>query len=84
MLMHMDRIGEGAIYAAGVWLARVHYTVTEDGAAIALRVYDGERDLFCPPIPAAELLLEFADGSHRWFRPSHGNPVAGTYTIIGH
>jgi hypothetical protein len=44
--------------------------MTEDGAAIALHVCDGERDLFAPPIPAAELLLELADGSHHWFRPS--------------
>lgn len=84
MIQYMDKIGEGAIYAAGIWLARVHYTVAEDGATITLRVCDGERDLFSPPIPAAELLLEFADGSRRWFRPSRGNPAAGTYTIIGH
>lgn len=81
MMQQANKIGEGAIYAAGIWLARVHYTMTEDGAAIALHVCDGERDLFAPPIPAAELLLELADGSHRWFRPSRGNPVAGTYTI---
>ncbi len=84
MMQRTNRIGEGAIYAAGVWLARVQYTLTEDGAAIALRVCDGERDLFAPPIPAAELLLELADGSRRWFRPSRGNPVAGTYTISSH
>lgn len=84
MIQPMDKIGEGAIYAAGVWLARVHYTVTEDGAAITLRVCDGERDLFAPPIPVAEFLLEFADGSQRWFRPSCGNPVTGSYTISSH
>jgi len=76
-------MGEGAIYAAGIWLARVHYTVVQDGDAIALRVCDGERDLFAPPIPAPELLLELADGTHRWFRPSSGNPVAGTYLLVG-
>ena len=42
-------IGEGAIYAAGIWLARVHYTWAENGERIALRVCDGERDLFAPP-----------------------------------
>lgn len=83
MIQPMDKIGEGAIYAAGVWLARVHYTVTEDGAAITLHVCDGERDLFAPPIPATEFLLEFADGSQCWFRPSRGNPVVGAYTISG-
>lgn len=81
VMQQTNRIGEGAVYAAGVWLARVHYTVTKDGEAIALRVCDGERDLFAPPVPAAELLLELADGSRRWFRPSNGNPVAGTYMI---
>lgn len=84
MIQYMNKIGEGAIYAAGVWLARVQYTVTKDGATITLRVCDGERDLFSPPIPAPELLLELADGTHRWFRPTCGNPVAGTYTITGH
>ncbi|MBE2240823.1 MAG: hypothetical protein IAE81_23765 [Caldilineaceae bacterium] len=75
-------IGEGAIYAAGIWLARVHYTWAENGERIALRVCDGERDLFAPPIPASELLLELADGSRHWFRPSTGNPVTGAYLIV--
>lgn len=83
MLRRMEKIGEGAIYAAGVWLARVYYTIAEDGSVITLHVCDGERDLFAPPIPAAEFLLEFDDGSRRWFRPSRGNPAAGTYTITG-
>lgn len=75
------RVGEGAVYAAGIWLARVHYAVVENGDRIALHVYDGERDFFSPPIPASELLLEMADGSRHWFTPCSGNPVAGTYTI---
>ncbi|GIK75137.1 MAG: hypothetical protein BroJett021_41250 [Chloroflexota bacterium] len=73
--------GEGAVYAAGVWLARVQYSVAENGSRITLRVCDGERDLTAPPIPATELLLELADGNYCWFRPTDGNPVSGTYTI---
>ncbi len=71
---------EGAVYAAGIWLARVRYTV-DGGARISLRVLDGERDLANPPIPAHELLLELADGSHLWFKLADGNPVTGTYLL---
>lgn len=73
--------GEGAIYAAGIWLAQVHYTVANNGKRIALCVLDGERDLIKPPVSANELLLELADGSHFWFKPADGNPVAGIYLI---
>jgi len=75
--------GEGAVYAAGIWLAQVHYTVANNGKRITLCVLDGERDLSRPPIPANELLLELADGSHFWFTPAGGNPVSGTYLIVG-
>ncbi len=73
-------VHEGAIYASGIWLARVHYTVASNGDAIAVRVYDGERDLFAPPVPADDLRLELADGRSCPFVPKSGNPVAGTYT----
>jgi len=73
--------GEGVVYAAGVWLARVQVSVTENGRRLTLRVFDGERDLLAPPIPANELLLELADGSSYWFTPADGNPVSGTYTV---
>lgn len=73
--------GEGAVYAAGIWLARVQYSMAGEGSRIALRVCDGERDLFSPPVPAKELLLELADGRRYWFTPRTGNPVAGTYMI---
>lgn len=73
--------GEGAVYAAGIWLAQVHYSMANNGARIALCVLDGERDLLQPPVPASELLLELADGSRFWFKPADGNPVVGTYLI---
>ena len=75
----MTNHNEGAVYAAGIWLARVRYAVADSGRGITLRVLDGERDLVNPPIPAHELLLELADGSHFWFKPADGNPVTGTY-----
>ncbi len=77
----MINYGEGAVYAAGVWMARVHYSMANNGARIALCVLDGERDLMRPPVPASELLLELADGSRFWFKPADGNPVVGTYLI---
>ena len=80
-MMHEKITGEGSLYAAGIWLARVRYTITDNYTRIFLHICDGERDLFAPPIPAHELLLELSDGSHHWFTPSNGNPVVGTYVI---
>jgi hypothetical protein len=74
--------GEGSIYANGMWLASVNYTISDNHKRISLRICDGERDLFASPIPAHELLLELSDGSCHWFTPSHGNPTAGTYVIL--
>ncbi len=73
-------VNEGEIYASDIWLARVYYTVAMNGDAIAVRVFDGERDLLSPPVPADELRLELADGRSCPFVPKSGNPVAGTYT----
>lgn len=72
-------VNEGTIYASGIWLARVHFTVVSSGDAIAVRVCDGERDLFAPPVPGDDLRLELADGRSCPFVPRSGNPVAGTY-----
>lgn len=79
-MTYEPKVNEGAIYASGIWLAHVHFTVVSSGDAIAVRVCDGERDLFAPPVPADDLRLQLADGRSYPFVPKSGNPVAGTYT----
>ncbi|MFO7634195.1 MAG: hypothetical protein R6W76_16730 [Caldilinea sp.] len=80
----IPRIGIGSIYASGIWLARVQYTLKMDDVHLlagALHILDGERDLFSPPIPADSYTLELADGRQCAFVPASGNPVSGAYTF---
>lgn len=76
-------VGVGAVYVSGIWLARVQYTMQHGAHPFggALHVLDGERDLFAPPIPAEEYVLEIADGQRYPFVPATGNPVSGAYTF---
>ena len=76
-------VGVGAVYVSGIWLARVQYTMQQSAHPFggALHVLDGERDLFAPPIPAEEYVLEIADGQRYPFVPATGNPVSGAYTF---
>lgn len=72
---------EGNVYADGVWLARVQCTILDEGERIALRICDGERDLFAPPIPAGEFWLELSEGHCYHFKLVEGNPVIGAYIV---
>lgn len=72
---------EGSVYADGVWLARAQCTILDEGERIALRICDGERDLFDPPIPANEFMLELSGGRCFLFRLVEGNPVIGAYVV---
>ncbi|MBO9393568.1 hypothetical protein [Caldilinea sp.] len=72
---------EGNVYVEGVWLARAQCTILKEEESIALRICDGERDLFEPPIPANEFLLELGGGQQYLFRLLEGNPVSGTYVV---
>ena len=76
-------VGIGAVYVSGIWLARVQYTLLQSIQPFggALHVLDGERDLFAPPIPAEDYVLEIADGQRYPFVPATGNPVSGAYTF---
>lgn len=76
-------VGIGSVYAAGIWLAQVQYTLNDTTHALAgaLHILDGERDLFMPPIPADSFVLEMADGRQCSFVPATGNPVIGAYTF---
>lgn len=76
-------IGIGSVYAAGIWLAQVQYTIKDGVHALAgaLHILDGERDLFAPPIPVESYVLELADGRRCAFVPASGNPVSGAYTF---
>lgn len=72
---------EGSVYAEGVWLAQAQCTVLKEEEYIALRICDGERDLFEPPIPVNEFLLELSGGQQYLFKLLEGNPVSGTYVV---
>lgn len=73
--------GVGSVYASGIWLARVHYTVPDGRHQMIVRVCDGERDLMSPPIPAHDMHIELDDGSRRPFLLFDGNPATGMYYI---
>jgi hypothetical protein len=77
------RVGIGSVYVEGIWLAQVQYTLSDNLYALAgaLHILDGERDLFVPPIPADNFILELADGQQCPFVPATGNPVVGAYTF---
>lgn len=72
---------EGNVYAEGIWLARAQCTILKEEDCIALRICDGERDLFDPPIPTNEFLLELGGGQQCRFKLLEGNPVSGTYVV---
>ncbi|HHY56685.1 MAG TPA: hypothetical protein GYA08_14760 [Chloroflexi bacterium] len=76
-------VGIGSVYAAGIWLAQVQYTLNDSAQSLAgaLHILDGERDLFMPPIPTDSFILELADGRQCSFVPATGNPVVGAYTF---
>lgn len=79
----VPHVGIGSVYVEGIWLAQVQYTLNDTVHALAgaLHILDGERDLFVPPIPADNFVLELADGRQCPFVPATGNPVIGAYTF---
>lgn len=83
LIPRKDHVGIGSVYASGIWLAQVQYTLNDTAQALAgaLHILDGERDLFMPPIPADSFILELADGRQCSFVPATGNPVVGAYTF---
>lgn len=80
----MHNMQHGAVYAMGIWLAAVDYSIVKvepTSIELRIRVINGERDLSASSIFAEEMEMELEDGQRGKMHPLSGSIASGVYNV---
>lgn len=80
----MRNTQHGAVYAMGIWLAAVDYSIVRiepSSIELRIRVTNGERDLSTSSIFAEEMEIELEDGQRGKMLPLSGSIASGVYNV---